>query len=212
VVYLASQETFAKWLTKDMRTKRSSLLPLRICWKSFDGEKDALWTSGPFDLRVRAYMVMNCLITSWQVKDWVYSALKVSGRLEDLNAYAGRKIKDEKEFGAYLTGALPKMKIAYQIATASKHREMYDKNNDPNVRSEVGKVRVEIRGGYERDELFVFDGQEGMSAQVLIDGLYIYWKRVLYDLGLISEEEPFISSGDTPLEPGTTWLRLKKSD
>jgi len=57
-------------------------------------EKDALWTSEPFDLLVRAYMVMNCLITSWQMKDWVYSSLKVSGRLEDLNAYAGREIKN----------------------------------------------------------------------------------------------------------------------
>lgn len=175
-------------------------------------EKDALWTGEPFDLQARAYKVMNCLITSWQMKDWVYSALKVSERLEDLNAYAGRKIKDEKDFGAYLTGALPKMKIARQIATASKHCEMHDKNNDPNVHTGVGKVYFEIHGGYERDELFVFDGQEGMTAQALVDGLYVYWKGVLHDLGLMSEEEPFISSGDMPLESGTTRLRLKKLD
>ena len=56
-------------------------------------EKDVLWTSAPFDLQQRAYMVMNCLITSWQMKDWVYSALKISDRLKDLNAYAGRKIR-----------------------------------------------------------------------------------------------------------------------
>jgi len=90
------------------------------------------------------------------------------------------------------------MKIAYQIATASKHREIYGKNNDPNVRTEIGKVYIEIRGGYERDGLFVFDGQEGTVAHVLISDLYLYWKKVLYELGLIQDELPFVSGGDTP--------------
>ena len=174
-------------------------------------EKDVLWTSAPFDLQQRAYMVMNCLITSWQMKDWVYSALKISDRLKDLNAYAGRKIKDKKDFGAYLVDACPQLKVAYQIATASKHREV-NHRNDPNVRTKVGKVYIEIRGGYERDELFVLDGQESMVAHDLICQLYVYWKRVLHDLGLMPEEEPFVPEGDMPSPPGTPRLRLKKPD
>ena len=174
-------------------------------------EKDVLWTSAPFDLQQRAYMVMNCLITSWQMKDWVYSALKISDRLKDLNAYAGRKIKDKKDFGAYLVDACPQLKVAYQIATASKHREV-NYINDPNVRTKVGKVYIELRGGYERDELFVLDGEEGMVAHDLICQLYVYWKRVLYDLGLMPEEEPFVPEGDMPSPPGTPRLRLKKPD
>jgi hypothetical protein len=174
-------------------------------------EKDALWASAPFDLQQRAYMVMNCLITSWQMKDWVYSALKVSGRLKDLNVYARRKIKGKSDFGVYLVGALPQMKLAYQIATASKHREI-TKNKDPNVRTEIGMIRIELRGGYERSELFVLDGQERMVAHDLVCRLYVYWKRVLHDLSLTPEEEPFVPEGDRPSPSGTPRLRLKRPE
>lgn len=174
-------------------------------------EKDALWTSAPFDLQQRAYMVMNCLITSWQMKDWVYSALKVSDRLKDLDDYAGRAIKGKKDFGLYLTSACPQMKMAYQVATASKHRGITT-NNDPNVRTEVGTIHIELRGGYERGELFVLDGQESMVAHDLICRLYVYWKRVLYALGLMPEDEPFVPEGDRPSPPGTPRLRLKRPE
>lgn len=174
-------------------------------------ETDALWASVSFDLQQRAYMVMNCLITSWQMKDWVYSALKVSERLKALDDYAGRKIKSKSDFGEYLTGACPQMKLAFQIATASKHRDVM-KNNDPNVRIDIETIHIDLHGGYEREELVVSDGQENMVAQDLIDRLYLYWKGVLHDLGLMPEEEPFVSSGDTPLQPGTPRMRLKKSD
>ena len=174
-------------------------------------EKDALWASASFDLQQRAYMVMNCAITAWQMKDWVYSALQVSNRLKDLDDYAGRAITSSSDFGVYLTGACQQMRLAYQIATASKHREV-TKNNNPNVRAEVRTIHIELRGGYERDELFVLDGQESMVAHDLICRLYFYWKGVLHDLGLIAEGESFVSSGDTPSQPGTPRLRLKRPD
>ncbi len=174
-------------------------------------ENDALWTSAPFAIQQRAYMAMNCLITSWQMKDWVYSALKISDRLKDLDNYAGRPITGSRDFGVYLTGACPQLKLAYQIATASKHREV-TKNNDPNVRTEVRTIRIELRGGCERDELFIFDGQESRVAHVLICSLYVYWKGVLHALGLMPEEGPFVSNGDTPSQPGTPRLRLKRPD
>ena len=98
------------------------------------------------------------------------------------------------------------MKLAYQIATASKHREV-TKNNDPNVRTEVGTIRIELRGGCERDELFIFDGQENRVVHDLISSLYFYWKGVLHALGLMPEEGPFVSNGDRPLPPGTPRLR-----
>lgn len=175
-------------------------------------EWEALWTSAPFALQQRAYMAINCLITSWQMKDWVYNALEVSERLKDLNTYAGRKIKNKEDFGSYLTEKFPQMKVAYQIATASKHREIYKKNNDPNVRTEVATIHIELHGGYEREELFIFDGQESMVAHDLICRLYLNWKRVLHDLHLMPEEEPFVSNGDTPLQPGTPRLRLRRPD
>lgn len=174
-------------------------------------EVDALWTSAPFALQQRAYMAMNCLITSWQMKDWVYSALKGSNRLKDLDDYAGRAIKDNKEFGVYLTGACPQMKLAYQIATASKHREV-KKNNDPKVRTEVVKIHIELRNGCEQNELVIFDGQESIVAHRLIYCLYVYWEGVLHALGLMPDEETFVSEGDRPSQPGTPRLRLKRPE
>lgn len=172
-------------------------------------ENNALWASAPFDLQQRAYMAMNCLITSWQMKDWVYGALKVSNRLKELDSYAGREIRSNKDFGVYLMGACTQMKLAYQVATASKHREV-TKHNDPNVRTEVGTIRIELRGGYERDELFIFDGQEKRVVHDLIYSLYVHWKKVLHDLDLMPKEEPFAPNGDTTSLPGTPRPRLKK--
>lgn len=163
-------------------------------------ETNALWASDPLNLQQRAYMAMNCLITSWQMKDWVYGALKVSNRLKELDNYAGREIKDSRDFGKYLMDACTQMKLAYQVATASKHREV-TKHNDPNVRTEVGTIRIELRGGYERGELFIFDGQEKRVVHDLIYSLCVYWSIVLHDLDLMPKEEPFVPSGDTTSRP-----------
>lgn len=172
-------------------------------------EKDALWTSAPFDLQQRAYMVMNCLITSWQMKDWVYNTLKAAGRLSDLDNYAGRHIKGLENFGVYLKNKIPWMKMAHQIATASKHL-IIERHDDPHIQTVVQPIHIELRGGYQRDELFILDGAERMVAHVLICDLYDHWKKMLHDLDLIPKEEPFVPNGDTPSLPGTPRRRLKK--
>ena len=201
-------ETFSAMSNDECTGKTFSLKTPADLLEKLRWENDALWASTPFDLRQRAYMAMNCLITSWQMKDWVYSALQFSDRLKDLNDYAGRAIKDSGDFGAYLKIACPQMKLAYQIATASKHREVRN-YNDSNVRTEVKKICIELRGGYERDEFFIFDGQESRVAHDLICSLYVYWKGALHALGLMPEERPFVSNGDSPLSPGTPRLRRK---
>ena len=165
----------------------------------------------PFNLQLRAYMVMNCAITAWQMKDWAYNALEASGRLPDLNVYAGRPIKSREDFGEYLIKTNPHMKMAFQIATASKHLQIKEHLNDPAIRTTVESVEIPLRGGYQRDELFVVDGQESMSAHELMHRLYIQWKNVLHGLGLIPKEEPFVPDGDRQLPPGTPRLRRKMS-
>ena len=100
-------------------------------------EATALWVAQPFDLQGRAYMVMNCAITAWQMKDWVYNTLEASERLADLHAYARRPIKNREEFGKYLTETNPHMSMAFQIATASKHLQIKERLNDPSIRTTV---------------------------------------------------------------------------
>jgi hypothetical protein len=174
-------------------------------------EANALWCAQPFDLQQRAYMVMNCAITAWQMKDWAYNALEAAERLGDLDVYAGRHIKSREDFGVYLMDANPHMSMACQIATASKHLQIEEHLNDPDIQTTVESVEINLHGGYQRDELFVVDGQKRIVAHVLMHRLYIRWKKVLYDLGLIPKEEPFVPDGDMQLPPGTPRLRRKRS-
>ncbi|MGN3967292.1 hypothetical protein ACS0ZG_36195, partial [Burkholderia gladioli] len=50
----------------------------------------ALHNNPPADLQQRAYAVMNAVTTAWQMKDWVYEALREAGALDRLNEFAGR--------------------------------------------------------------------------------------------------------------------------
>lgn len=173
-------------------------------------EAGILWDSAPFDLQQRAYMVMNCAITAWQMKDWVYNTLDALDRLKALDDYAKRHIKSREDFGVYLKKANPYMRMAHQIATASKHLQIEERGNEPDIRTTVESVEIELRGGYTRDELFVVDGQKSMLAHELMLQLYIRWKKILHTLCLIPEEEPFLSGGDRPLPPGTPRLRRER--
>ncbi len=64
-------------------------------------EMGILLDSAPFDLQQRAYMVMNCAITAWQMKDWVYNTLNALDRLKALDDYAERHIKIREDFGTW---------------------------------------------------------------------------------------------------------------
>src|SRR4051812_28636443 len=94
-------------------------------------EAGILWSShSPADVRERVYLALNCAITAWQMKDWVYNALRASDRLEALDAFAGRRIKSREDFGAYLVSVVPEFAMAQQIATAAKHLEIRETLDD----------------------------------------------------------------------------------
>jgi hypothetical protein len=173
-------------------------------------EANTIWVAQSFDLQGRAYMVMNCAITAWQMKDWVYNTLKASERLDDLDAYAHRHIKTREDFGVYLMEANPHMRMAFQIATASKHLQIMEHLNDTNIRTTVDSIEIKLRGGYQQDELFVIDGQESIVAHELMRRLYIKWKEVLHALRLIPMEQPFVDDGDKPLPYGTPRFSRKE--
>lgn len=173
-------------------------------------EAGVLWDSAPFDLQQRAYMVMNCAITAWQMKDWVYNTLDAAGRLKVLDDYAKRPITSREDFGVYLKKANPYMRMAHQIATASKHMQIERRGNEPDIRTTVESVEIELRGGYQRDDLFIVDKHESILAHELISRLYLKWKEVLHALSLIPVEEPFVDGGDRPVPAGTFRLRRKR--
>ena len=198
-------------MSKDGRTDKTFFIrtPADLLEK-LRWEMGILLDSAPFDLQQRAYMVMNCAITAWQMKDWVYNTLDALDRLKALEDYARRPIKSREDFGVYLKKANPYMRMAHQIATASKHLQIEERGNELDIRTTVESVEIELRGGYQRDELFIVDKHESMLAHELITRLYIKWKEVLHALGLIPEEEPFVSDGDKPSPPGTLRLQRKK--
>ena len=61
-------------------------------------EAETLWSDrAPIDIRLRTYLVINCAITAWQIKDCVYNALRTSNRLHALDELAGRPIKSAED-------------------------------------------------------------------------------------------------------------------
>ena len=102
------------------------------------------------------------------------------------------------------------MRMAFQIATASKHLQIMEHLNDTNIRTTVDSIEIKLRGGYQQDELFVIDGQESIVAHELMRRLYIKWKEVIHALRLIPMEQPFVDDGDKPLPYGTPRFSRKE--
>jgi hypothetical protein len=167
----ALSKTFA------LRTPADLLDKLRL-------EAELLWSSdSPADLRLRTYLVLNCAITAWQMKDWVYNSLRASERLDALHAFAGRRIKSAEDFGIYLREIVPEIAMAHQLATAAKHFEIRQNRNDPNIFTVIERIDHPARDGYDA-ELYVCDADGTMSAPDLMIWLYSRWCDILQRLGL----------------------------
>jgi len=80
-----------------------------------------LHNNPPVNLEQRAYAVMNAVTTAWQMKDWVYEALRSNEALGRLDEFTGQNIRDRKAFGTFLCDRSPWMNICFQLATAAKH-------------------------------------------------------------------------------------------
>ncbi|SDF77577.1 hypothetical protein SAMN05216466_10136 [Paraburkholderia phenazinium] len=90
-------------------------------YRKLNFEALELHNNPPDDLEQRAYAVMNAITTAWQMKDWVYEALREAGELNRLNEFAGRIIRGKKDFGTFLCESSPWMNVCFQLATAAKH-------------------------------------------------------------------------------------------
>lgn len=90
-------------------------------YRKLNFEALELHNNPPDALEQRAYAVMNAITTAWQMKDWVYEALREAGELNRLNEFAGRIIRGRKDFGTFLCENSPWMNVCFQLATAAKH-------------------------------------------------------------------------------------------
>ena len=146
-----------------------------------------LHNNPPADLEQRAYAVMNAVTTAWQMKDWVYEALREAGALNRLNEFAGRIIRGKKDFGAFLCENSPWMNVSFQLATAAKH---FDVGQDTGlevlttIEFQVAPETTvhELRG---QDEIMVRTPRNSISGPDLVLLLDYIWSRALPRLGLL---------------------------
>ncbi|MDE2441720.1 MAG: hypothetical protein KGP14_11910 [Betaproteobacteria bacterium] len=126
-------------------------------------EARTLRQAPPVDMTERAYAVMNAVTSAWQMKDWVYEALRQAGRLEVLHQVAGRRIAGTRDFGSFLTANSPWMSMSFQLATAAKHFvvnadagpeviTMIDFQIDPAVAGQQPAAVQEIMGSSQKTE------------------------------------------------------------
>jgi len=149
-------------------------------------ESRYVWGGGvPPDARLRTYAIMNCAITAWQMKDWVYAELRETNRLDALERLAGRQIGSAALFGTWLCEQNRYLAMCYQIATASKHVTVTQRAR-PQVRtiSETRSSQAQPSGSW--TELVVQAGDDEIVAEDLIMYLCAVWNTIFRDLGLLS--------------------------
>jgi hypothetical protein len=167
--------------------KTFSLATPADLYRKIRHESYVLYNSPPDNLEERAYALMNGLTSAWQMKDWVYEALKTKGELARLDELARRKIRDLKEFGAFLCGNSPWMDMCFQLATAAKHLSVKSGSG----RDTRTRVAEELIPGDDktRAELMVDTADNSISAPALLLMVVAIWGGVLVQLGLIQRED-----------------------
>ncbi|WP_156966204.1 hypothetical protein [Paraburkholderia bannensis] len=160
-------------------------------YRKLNFEALALHHNPPADLEHRAYAVMNAVTTAWQMKDWVYEALRQVHALNRLDEFAGRTIRGPKDFGTFLIDNSPWMNVCFQLATAAKHFEVgHDTGLEVLTRIEFQvdpETTVhELRG---QDEIMVRTPHNSISGPGLVLLLDYIWSRALPRLGLLDAPE-----------------------
>lgn len=147
-------------------------------------EASYVWGGGvPADPRLRTYAILNCAITAWQIKDWVFAALRREARLNALACLAGRELHDENQFGQWLCGQSRPLALCHQIATATKHFEI-TRHNDPSIQTASEERTSSLRQDGKWTELMIIDGEEVYVAEDLMFYVCAVWNTIFRDLGL----------------------------
>lgn len=154
-------------------------------------EARALRQPPPDDMTECAYAVMNAVTSAWQMKDWVYEALRQAGQLNVLHRVAGRRITETRDFGNFLTANSPWMSMSFQLATAAKHF-VVNAEAGPEV---ITMIDFQIDPAIDRQqpaavqEIMVRTRNNSISGPDLVLMLVFVWGRLLLDLDLITAVE-----------------------
>lgn len=153
-------------------------------------EANYVWGGGvPADVRSRTYAILNCAITAWQIKDWVFAELQETNRLGALERLAGRTIVSAADFGTWLCEQNRYLAMCYQIATAAKHLTVREKGH-PRVRS-ISETRTsDAQPSGQWTGLVVQAGEDEIVAEDLMVYLYAAWNTIFRDLGLLPQTQP----------------------
>ncbi len=153
-------------------------------------EANYVWGGGvPADVRLRTYAILNCALTAWQIKDWVFAELRETNQLSALERLAGRSIVTAAEFGTWLCEQNRYLAMCYQIATATKHVTVSRKAR-PQVRTFSATRSSEVQPSGSWTELVVQAGDEQIVAEDLMVYLYATWITIFRDLDLLDTGDP----------------------
>lgn len=160
-------------------------------YRKLNFEALALHNNPPENLDERAYAVMNAITTAWQMKDWVYSALRNAGDLPRLDAFANRHIKDRGDFGIFLCEKSPWMDVCFQLATAAKHFGVWQDTGLEVITTIEFEVEPEttVHELHGQDQIMVRTPQNSISGPDLVMLLAYLWSRALPELGLLDPRD-----------------------
>lgn len=151
----------------------------------------ALFNTPPENLEHRAYAIMNAIITAWQMKDWIYTALQNRNELDRLNQFSGRHIHGRRDFGTFLCERSPWMNMCFQLATAAKHFSVEQRAGLEVTTTIEFQVEPEttIHELHGQDQIMIRTRNNSISGPDLVLLLDYIWSRALPDLGLMEHRE-----------------------
>jgi hypothetical protein len=165
--------------------------PYDLLGKLYSDLQDLTMTPS-YNSSLRAYRAINCFLTLWHMTDWFWVALRNDKYAFQQWRTRYPKLKEKKDLHIWLCQQSPAMRVAQQIATASKH--VHVNQNDPGIIAEIeyepgnsDKFRVP------RDILIRIDGKP-ISVEAVVDSGREFWRSFL-DQTL---SEDFFFPGDTP--------------
>jgi hypothetical protein len=157
-------------------------------YSDIQDQSDApIWNSS-----LRAYRSINCFLTLWHMADWFWVALRRDKLAFENWRHAYPDLPDKLTLQKWLREQSMAMRVAQQVATASKHA--YFDHADVGV---VADIDYEVGGprGFKVpiDVIVRIDGKDYSVENVVHEG-HIFWQQLL---SRALPEPVFIPSSDT---------------
>jgi hypothetical protein len=144
------------------------------------------------------FIAWNVAVTAWHITDWLWASKqtareKISKKFAftyNEGSISGRE-KGLTAFQYAVREACRELHICREICNASKHMRL--KSNDPDVRVEIEWHEAKEAVGHVKVgdlimDLFVYDKNSKIDAQLVFIEAAGYWETLLKDEGLIDKD------------------------